>query len=81
MATVTLNVDETLLARAEELARARQTTVAEMIERMLRVMTQSPLRPEELPPITRSASGLLPPMTDQEVDEAIDEYRSRKYGP
>jgi hypothetical protein len=80
MATVTVNIDEQLLSRAEELARARHMTVGQMLERLLQVMTQPPLKPEELPPITRSASGLLKAMSDEEVEQAIDEYRTRKYG-
>ena len=79
MATLTLDVDDQLLARAQELARARNTTVSQMVERLLEMMAQ-PLRPEELPPLTRELSGMLPPMTDEEVDAAIDEYRMKKYG-
>ena len=80
MPTVTLNIDPELMARAEELARQHKITVTEFLERLLQVNSEPPLRPEELPPITRSALGLLKPMSDDEVAQAIDEYRMRKYG-
>lgn len=79
MPTLTVTVDEDLLRRAERFAAARNTTVTEMVERFLRVASE-PLRPEGLSPIARSIAGILPPMTDEEVDRALDEYRMRKYG-
>ena len=78
--TLTIDVDDELLARAERLATARGMTVAEMLERLLRVVSQPPLMRSELPPLTRSLLGFLPPMTDKDVDRVIDEERMRKYG-
>jgi len=80
MPTLTLTIDEDLLARAERLAVARNMTVPEMVERLLRVAAQPPVRVEDLPPATRHAYGTLPPMTDDEVERAIGEARMRKYG-
>jgi len=80
MVTLTLNLDEQLIARAEELARARNMTVSEMIARLLSVMARPPISAGQLPPLTRQASGMLTPMTDEEVERALDEHRKRKYG-
>jgi hypothetical protein len=80
MTTVTIEVDDDLLARARELAAARRMTVSEMFQRLLQVAIQSPLHREDLPPLTRQALGMLPPMTDEQVKETLDEHRMRKYG-
>jgi hypothetical protein len=80
MTTVTIQVDDDLLARARELAAASRITIPEMLQRLLRVAIQPPLRDTDLPPLTRESRGMLPPMTDDEVKQAVDEHRMRKYG-
>lgn len=80
MTTLTLQIDdEDLLERAHRLAAARRMTLPELIERLLRVMVESPPRPEELPPLTRRAHGMLPPMTDSEVEQILNDERMRKH--
>ena len=80
MTTLTIQVDDDLLARARQLADARKITVAEMLERLLRVVAAPPLDRSQLPPATRQALGMLPPMSDEEVERVLDEERMRKYG-
>jgi len=80
MTTLTIEVDDDLLARARELAAARNMTVAEMLQRLLRTAAAPPLRRDDLPQLTRQALGMLPPMTDEQADHILDEQRSRKYG-
>ena len=78
MTTFSVSVDEEILARAEQ--RAAAEGMSEMVERFLRVLAQPPPTPEELPPLTRQAYGMLSPMTDAEVERILDEHRMRKYG-
>jgi Arc/MetJ family transcription regulator len=80
MNTVTIEVDDELLSRAQMLADARKTTVSAMVERLLRVAAGPPLDRSDLPPLTRQALGMLPAMSDEEVERALDEERSRKHG-
>ena len=80
MTTVTIQVDDDLLARARQLADARKMTVSEMLERLLRVVAAPPLNRNDLPPLTRQALGMLPAMSDEEVERVLDEERMRKYG-
>jgi hypothetical protein len=80
MPIVTIQVDDELLARARELAAARKMTVSEMLERLLRVVAVPPLSRSELPPLPRQAVGMLPTMTDEEMEQTLDEERIRKYG-
>ena len=80
MTTVTIDVDDELYARAQRLAEARKTSVAEMLERMLRVAAAPPLDRSELPPLTRQAAGLLSPMSDEEVEQVLVEEIERKHG-
>jgi hypothetical protein len=80
MTTLTLQLDDDLMARVRHLAAARQTTVAEMIHRFLKVATESPLQPADLPPLTRQALGMFPAMSDDEVRRVLDEERTLKHG-
>jgi hypothetical protein len=80
MTQLTINVDETVLARAKELAAAQKVSVEEMIERFLRVLARPPLRREDMPPNLRAVAGIAPPMTDEEVEQTLDEVRMKKYG-
>ena len=80
MTTLTINLDDELLGRAQRLAAARGMTVEAMLERLLRIVSQPPLTRSELPPKTASLLGTLPPMTDEEVERVLDEERTRKYG-
>jgi len=79
MNTVTIEVDDDLFARARQLAEVRKMTVAAMLERLLRVAAAPPLPRSELPPLTRQALGMLPPMTDEQAKQVLDEERMRKY--
>jgi hypothetical protein len=78
--SLTIDLDEAMLARAKEVAARRNMSVEDYVRRLLHVVTQPPPARNELGPITRSLLGILPPMTDEEVERAIDEYRMEKYG-
>jgi antitoxin component of RelBE/YafQ-DinJ toxin-antitoxin module len=80
MTTLTIEVDDDLLARARQLAAARSMSVSEMVRRLLSVIAQPPLHHQELPPLTRQAAGMLPTMTDEQVRETLEECRARKHG-
>ena len=60
MTTFTMQVDDELLARASQLAAARQMTLAGMVERLLRVVALPPLRHEQLPPSNSTGTGNAP---------------------
>jgi hypothetical protein len=80
MATLTVVVDDELLRKAERLAAARKTTVPAMVERLLQVISQPAPSRDDLPPATRRAYGMLPSLSDDEVERILDEERTRKYG-
>ena len=80
MKTLTIDVDEDVLRRAEALASASGTTIKAMIERYVSIVAAPSPEPAALPPNLRSVMGMLPPMSDEERARAIDEYRTQKYG-
>lgn len=80
MNTVMIEVDDDLFARASQLAAARNMTVAAMLERLLQVAAAPPPQKGDLPPLTRRAVGMAPPMTDEEVAQVLDEQRMGKTG-
>jgi hypothetical protein len=80
MTTVSIELDDQLLARLRELAAARNLSVSQMAQRLLAVRLSPPLNPEELGPLTRAATGMAPPMSDDQVRKVLDEERMRKHG-
>jgi hypothetical protein len=76
---LTLHVEDETLSRAERSAAAVGKSVSQMLESFLNVLALPPLDRDELPPITRRLAGILPPMTDDEVERFLDEERTRKH--
>ena len=81
MTRVTLDIDDEVLARAKERAAAHNTTVEAMLEGFLRAVSQSAFRADDLPPITRSAVGILRGLPDRPYKELLEEALEDKYGP
>jgi hypothetical protein len=81
MTRVTLDIDEHVLARAKERAAAQNTTVEAMLESFVQVLAQPQTRREDLPPITRSALGLLKGLPDRPDKELLEDALEDKYGP
>ena len=80
MTTVTIEVDDDLFARVRQMADVCGMTVPAMLERLLRVAAAPPLPRSDLPPLTRRALGMLPSMTDEQLQQVLDEERNRKFG-
>ena len=78
--TRAIQIDAQLLDRAEAVAAERNMRVELYLERLLRVVTQPPPKENELSPIVRRLSGILPPMTDAEAKDAIADALAEKYG-
>ena len=77
---LSFNLDAEHLERVERLAAAKGLTVSQMVARLLQVVSQPAPHPSRLPPHTRSAVGMLPPLSDKAVDTILEEERMRKYG-
>lgn len=78
--TLTITLEDDRASRAEALAAARGMTLEEWANRLLRVVTDPPLNPKDLPPITRSALGMLKGVPDRPYKELVEEAILDKYG-
>ena len=58
-AKLTLELDETLIERAEQVANASGKTVSELVADYLAGLGQDTFDEESLPPLTRALSGIL----------------------
>jgi hypothetical protein len=83
MSKLTLSVDPAVVARAKKYAKENHTSVSQMVETYLSVVSQPPKaakRTEKsgLPPITQSLLGIV---KDDGIDyrEAYYEYLAEKY--
>ena len=77
---LTLHVDDETLSRADRSAAAAGKSVREMLESFLAVLALPPVERDELPPLTRRLAGIIPPISDAEVERVLDEERERKHG-
>lgn len=80
MTTFTIELDDTVFARLRKLAAAQNVSVSQMAQRLLDVRVALPVEEDALGPLTRAASGIAPPMTDQDVQHVLEEERMRTYG-
>ncbi|CAG1002173.1 hypothetical protein PHYC_02974 [Phycisphaerales bacterium] len=80
MTTVTIELDDELMARVIRLATARQVTVQEMVQRLLRVIAAPELKRTDLPPVTQQALGMLPALSDEQVSSVLEDERKRRFG-
>lgn len=80
--TLTINVDDEHAARAEQLAARYGISVTEWVERLVRLATPAParVRAEDLPPVTRSALGMLSNLPDRPYKELLAEAIWEKHG-
>lgn len=78
--TLTITLEDERMARAEALAAARGMTVDEWASRLLRIVTDPPPKLSELPPITRSALGMLKDVPDRPYKQLVEEAILEKYG-
>ena len=79
--TLTISVEDEHAARAEQLAASNGMSVTEWVERLVRAAaTPVPLAPASLPPITRSALGLLKGVPDRPYKELVADALLEKYG-
>jgi hypothetical protein len=80
MVSLSFELDAEHLARVERLAAAKGVSLSQMVARLLRVVSAPPPDSSQLPPLTRNAIGILPPLSDEAVKQVLDEERMRKYG-
>ena len=78
--TLTITLDDERAARAEALAAAKGVSVEEWANRLIAVVTNPPPAPEDLPPMTRGALGMLKGLPDRPYKEFVEEAIVEKYG-
>jgi hypothetical protein len=80
MTTMTIELDDELLARIRKLASIRNVTVPQMIQRLIDVRASEPPLPDELSPNVRAETGIAPPMADEEVEKTLEQEMLRRFG-
>lgn len=76
---LTIAADERLIRRAEALAAARNTSVSALFSRFLDALDRSEEPAEEIGPLTRRATGLMPSPGDRSVADLMGEALAEKY--
>jgi len=80
MTKLTLSVDETIVERAKEIARANGTSVSSMFSQFVQSMGAAKPRADRIGPLTRKLIGIakLPPGKDYK--EVLADALAEKYG-
>ncbi len=82
MTTVTLNLDEAVVKRAQDWAARSGRSLEELVGDVLRTSMPDEEWEATLGPITRSLLGIAPPTTDAErtqiIEDALLEKRNRQ---
>ena len=79
-ATMSVPLDDAVIDRVRSIAKTRQMTPEAYVAQLIDIVTQPAPRDEELGPITRRLSGALPPMTDDEIRNAVSDALVAKHG-
>ena len=69
MAKLTLHLDQAIVEKAKQLAKANHTSVSAMFSRFVQSMAAVPPQPAKIGPLTRRLSGIikLPPGKEYKV--------------
>ena len=80
MTKLTLSIDETIVERAKEIARANGTSVSAMFSQFVKSM-DSPLPKDfKIGPLTRKATGIVKLPPDKDYKELLSDALAEKYG-
>jgi hypothetical protein len=80
MATVTLEVDDATLERAKLVAASANLPLEVYLGRLLAVSSGTAFDRESLPPVTRSALGMLKGLPDRPYKQLIEEAIIERHG-
>ena len=78
--TLVISVDDEHIGRAEELAASYGMSVTEWAEQLVRLATPARRATDDLPPITKSALGLLKDDPNRSYKEQLTEALMEKFG-
>lgn len=76
---LTLRLDKDVIEQAKEYAREHGTSLSNMIERYLKLVSATETYEEEISPLVKSLTGVIPPMSDEEFRESYIEYLTEKH--
>jgi antitoxin component of RelBE/YafQ-DinJ toxin-antitoxin module len=80
--TLTLKLDQAVLARAEQFAKTRHTSVSKMVERYLdQIAKQEEMEAEKLTPLVQSLYGIAYLPENADTKQGYYEHLLEKHSP
>lgn len=80
MTQITLSVDEAIIAKVEQIAAARGTSVSVIFSEYVQTLDDKGARGIEIGPLTRQASGIIKLPPDKDYKELVAEAIKEKHG-
>ena len=81
MPKLTLSADREVIELAKRVAASQNTSVSAMVARMFRaIAARGPSSLEQLPPITKAASGIVRLPADRSDQELLEAALGERYG-
>ena len=80
MTKLTLSIDETIVERAKEIAKANGTSVSAMFSQFVKSMDSHLPKDFKIGPLTRKATGIVKLPPDKDYKEVLSDALAEKYG-
>jgi len=76
---LTIKLDEHIIERAKKYAKERNTSLSKLVANYFDKISMESVVEEEITPLIKSLSGIVPPISEQDEKEAYAIYLKEKY--
>ena len=76
---LTIKLDEQIIEKAKLYAKQRGTSLSKLVEHYFDAIATESMVEEEITPLVKSLTGLIPHISEKDEKEAYTEYLIKKY--
>lgn len=76
---LTIKLDEQIIEKAKQYAKQRGTSLSKLVENYFNAISNESLVEEEITPLVKSLTGVIPHISEKDEKEAYTEYLIEKY--
>lgn len=76
---LTLLVDKSVVEKAKQYAREKNTSLSNLVENFLAKLTQAEQQEEDISPLVKSLSGVLKLEAEEDIKKEYADYLQQKY--
>jgi macrodomain Ter protein organizer (MatP/YcbG family) len=76
---LTIKLNEKVIEKAKEYAKQRGTSLSKLVENYFNTISNDSMVEEEITPLVKSLTGLIPHISEKDEKEAYTQYLIEKY--